>query len=145
MIGLKQKMWLTLNNTETLTDQLKGPKLFTYCNWYCVQNWSSISSLFYSIFMHHMSHLCSQQRNLNVLACTLNVLWQIKWFSSHLILLFSSPQRALSPRVPTSVCPCLEASNNCSSLLPSLFVSYRGSTPFTYLSHSALWVWGQTV
>ena len=57
--------------------------------------------------------------------CTLAV----KWFSSCLILLSSAPQRALSPRVPASVCLCLEASNNCSSPPPSLFVSYRGSAP----------------
>lgn len=60
-------------------------------------------------------------------ACTVNVFWEIKWISSSLILLASSPQRARSPRVPASVCQCLEASNNCSSPPPSLFVSYRGS------------------
>lgn len=59
----------------------------------------------------------------------MNVLCQIKWFSSCLILCSAAPQRALSPRVPASACLCLEASNNCSSPPPSLFVSYRGSAP----------------
>lgn len=52
-----------------------------------------------------------------------------EWFPSWLILLSSVLQRARSPRVPASVCLCLEASNNCSSPPPSLFVSYRGSAP----------------
>lgn len=51
----------------------------------------------------------------------------VKSFPSCLILLSSALQRALSPRVPANGCLCLEASNNCSSRPPSLFVSYRGS------------------
>lgn len=96
--------------------------------------------LFYTIIYQQRSlhQLFSLQGNCFTAAAHLNisyasavyVLWQIKWFSSRLILLSSAPQRALSPRVPASVSLCLEASNNCSSPPPSLFVSYRGSSPY---------------
>lgn len=62
-------------------------------------------------------------------ACAVNVLWQIKCFPSHVILLPFYPQRPRSPRVPASVCLCPEASNNCSSPPLSLFASYKGSAP----------------